>query len=447
MQYVVYPCDASIAMNMHVWQTCSDSNNVQKLPLYVDGVTGRTVTHGQQKQFAEAFHAALFNPKAPWGGFKAGQVIATFSPNNLLFPTILFGTMRGGGVVTTNNHTYTTDELVHQLKDSGASVLVTHPDVLETALAAAKRAGIKESRIILMEGGTGKYPTMDDVINMGKSLPLPPQWKCADPANTVAYLAYSSGTTGLAKGVKIAHSNVISNCQQIGQFAGYEHTKYGVKPLSKGEVTLGILPSYHIYALILLVHYVCKIGASTVWLSKFELPIFLETIQKYKIGVLYLVPPIIIAMAKHPLVDKYDLSSVREVFSGAAPLGGDVAAALRTRLGKHLVVRQGYGLTESSTVTHMALANTPDGSIGIAVPNVEIRLVSPETGKDADEGEIWIRSPSITLGYLNNAKATADTFVNGWLHTGDVGIVDKDGQFYIVDRIKELIKVGIFIKP
>jgi len=248
-----------------------EANEHQSQPLYVDGVTGRTVTHGQQKQYAEAFHAALVNPKSPWGGFKAGQVIGTFSPNNLLFPTVLFGTIRAGGIVTTNNHTYTTDELVHQLKDSGASMLITHPEVLETALAACKKVGIRDSHIIIMEG-SGRFPTMDDVLKMGTALPVPPQHKIANPSQTVAYLAYSSGTTGLAKGVKIAHSNVIANCQQIGQFAGWE-AKQGIRPLSKGDKTLGILPSYHIYALVLLVHYVCKIGSTTVWLSKFDVRI------------------------------------------------------------------------------------------------------------------------------------------------------------------------------
>jgi acyl-CoA synthetase (AMP-forming)/AMP-acid ligase II len=182
---------------------------------------------------------------------------------------------------------------------------------------------------------------------------------------------------------------------------------------------------------------------------------FLTFVQKYRVTVLPLVPPIVLGLVRHPAVAQFDLSSVRLVFSGAAPLGEDLARALGDKLGCPVV--QGYGMTEASPVTHLSpTRNAPlkPGSAGKIVPSTEVKIVEVESGRDAElpvgkEGELWIRGPQIMKGYLNRPQETADSIDrDGWYHTGDVGYVDEDGYFFIVDRTKELIKYkGMQVAP
>jgi acyl-CoA synthetase (AMP-forming)/AMP-acid ligase II len=200
-------------------------------------------------------------------------------------------------------------------------------------------------------------------------------------------------------------------------------------------------------------------GATVVTLPRFDLEDFLRTIQDQKITRAFVAPPILVALAKHPLVDEYDLSSLRSILSGAAPLDEQLALAVEQRLRKGadtgVTVAQGYGMTELSPVSHTTPDEgheppgaegyrVPKGSVGFAVPNTECRLVDPSTGEDAAEGErgeLWIRGPQVMKGYLNNEKATTETVDDdGWLHTGDVAIVDDHGVYTVVDRVKELIK-------
>ena len=194
-------------------------------------------------------------------------------------------------------------------------------------------------------------------------------------------------------------------------------------------------------------------GASIVTMPKFDLPFFLETLQKHKVTVANVVPPIILAMAKHPIVTNYDLSALRGLFSGAAPLGDELASAAEQRLG--IMVRQGYGLTETSPVTHFhpwVGARVSYGSVGPLIANTEARIVDPETGIDVatgERGELWLRGPQVMKGYFNKPEATALCMTpEGWFKTGDVAVVDGDGWFAIVDRVKELIKYkGMQVAP
>lgn len=257
----------------------------------------------------ERFASTIANPS--WAGFKfqplkEGDCLAVFSPNDVLYPTVLWGTLRAGGRATTANHVYTVEELVHQLTDANAKLLVTHPLVLETALKAAKEAGIPENNIILFESdGKSSFPTVDDLLKAGEKMPPVPKvvFKPGDSAKTIAFLCFSSGTSGKSKGVMISHRNVIAN---VCQFRGFDES------LTPGaDKLIGQLPFYHIYGLILLVHIATYSKATTIVLPRFEPQLFLDTIDKYKITTLHLVPPIIIALAKHPLVDKYSLASVK----------------------------------------------------------------------------------------------------------------------------------------
>jgi acyl-CoA synthetase (AMP-forming)/AMP-acid ligase II len=204
-----------------------------------------------------------------------------------------------------------------------------------------------------------------------------------------------------------------------------------------------VLPFFHIYGMNVLMNMCLHAGATIVTMPRFDLESFLRIIQDHRVTVAFLVPPIVLALAKHPLVDHYDLSSIRSIFSGAAPLGADLAEACGERVG--CSVRQGYGLTETSPVTHRNLeTGVRAGSIGRLIPNTECKIVDPTNGAELGpngRGELLIRGPQVMKGYLNNPAATAAAIdPNGWLRTGDIGYADADGYFYIVDRAKELIK-------
>jgi acyl-CoA synthetase (AMP-forming)/AMP-acid ligase II len=211
------------------------------------------------------------------------------------------------------------------------------------------------------------------------------------------------------------------------------------------DIFLGLLPFFHIYGMVLILNLVLYKGGTLVTLPRFEIEQFLEIAQKYRLTYMSLVPPLVLVLAKSPLVDRYDLSSVRMIGCGAAPLGSELEKSVANRLG--CIVYQGYGLTETSGATHI---NPPQperirsGSVGPGMSNCLTRVVDLETGEDkgpGEKGEIWIKGPFIMKGYLNNPEATANCIDgDGWFHSGDIGYVDEDGYFYVVDRLKELIK-------
>src|SRR5207302_516239 len=215
---------------------------------------------------------------------------------------------------------------------------------------------------------------------------------------------------------------------------------------------IAVLPFFHIYGMQVVLNLALWRGATLVTMPRFELEPFLATVQQYRITRAFVVPPLVLALAQHPAVDRYDLSSLRAMMSGAAPLEADLETACARRLGCGFI--QGYGLTEASPVTH-ANSDEPGkckpGTVGPLVPNTECRIVDAATGADLgpdEDGELLIRGPQVMAGYLNNPEATAATLdAAGWLHTGDIGRVDRDGYFTIVDRLKELIKYKGFQVP
>jgi acyl-CoA synthetase (AMP-forming)/AMP-acid ligase II len=269
-----------------------------------------------------------------------------------------------------------------------------------------------------------------------------------DPATDLVTLPYSSGTTGLPKGVMLTHRNLVANVAQCRPLIR----------LKEDERIIAVLPFFHIYGLTVLMNQGLAWGGAVVTLPRFDLEDFLRTIQDQKITRAFVAPPILLALAKHPLVDQYDLSSLTSILSGAAPLDEELALAAERRLRKGadtgVTVAQGYGMTELSPVSHTTpdpggeppgvTTPAPKGSVGYAIPNTECRLIDPGTGRDAapgERGELWVRGPQVMKGYLNNPQATADTLdADGWLHTGDVAVVDDEGRYTVVDRVKELIK-------
>jgi acyl-CoA synthetase (AMP-forming)/AMP-acid ligase II len=256
-----------------------------------------------------------------------------------------------------------------------------------------------------------------------------------DPARDVVALPYSSGTTGLPKGVMLTHRNLVANILQF-------HEMFD---MTSDDVVIAVLPFFHIYGLQVILNGTLRTGATLVVLPRFELETFLRAVQEHRVTVAFVVPPILLALAKHPAVDGYDLSSLRQILSGAAPLGAELARAAAARLRCSVV--QGYGMTETSPVTHTnsgPAIETKPGSVGALVSNTEGRIVDPASGGElgaGEQGEICVRGPQIMKGYLGRPEATAAMIdAEGWLHTGDIGYADDDGDFFVVDRLKELIK-------
>jgi 4-coumarate--CoA ligase len=238
----------------------------------------------------------------------------------------------------------------------------------------------------------------------------------------------------------LTHRNLVANIAQV------------VVPsqLAEDESLIAVLPFFHIYGMQVLMNCGLRVGATIVTMPRFELEQFLQLHQQHHITRSFVAPPIVVALAKHPIVDQYDLSALKQVFSGAAPLSAELALEAGARLGCEVV--QGYGMTELSPVSHLTpMGMFKPGSVGVTAPNTETRIVDPATGEslglDAD-GEVWVRGPQVMAGYLNNEAATKATIDDdGWLHTGDIGRLDADGHLYVVDRLKELIKYKGFQVP
>lgn len=390
-------------------------------PALIDGPSGRTITY---KQLAGGVHMVASNLVKR--GLKKGEVVAIYSPNVPEYAIIFHGVIKAGGTNTTINPLYTVDELTHQLKDAGAKFLVTIPLFLAHAVEAAKRAGLQE--VFVLGEGEGATP-VSELMKGDGALPEIQY----DVKNDVVVMPYSSGTTGLPKGVMLTHHNLTTN---VLQFIPLEQ-------LNETSVMLAVLPFFHIYAMTGLLNGALAVGGTVVSVPRFDLEQVLGIIQQYKVTNFFVAPPIMLAFAKHPIIDKYDLSSLKIITSGAAAMSVPIAELCAQRIG--CVVKQGYGMTEASPVTNM---NTPlreikIASVGPLVPNLEGKVVDLITGEELgpnQNGELCFRGANVMKGYLNNPEATANTLKNGWLHTGDVGYVDDDGYFYVVDRFKEFIK-------
>ena len=393
----------------------------------VDGPTGRALTAGDVVDGIRRLAGGLTER-----GILPGGTVAILAPNMPEYPVVFHAVAWGGGTVTTINPTYTAPEIRHQLEDAGAVLLVTVPAFAEVAQAAIEGTAVREIVVI----GGERCLSLEDV--MGK--PLMAQAP-VDLESHVVVLPYSSGTTGRPKGVMLTHRNLVANVTQSGAVAG----------IGARDVAIAFLPFFHIYGMTVLMNLFLQRRAKLVTMPRFDLELFLRLIEAHRATRLYIVPPVALALAKHPLVDQFDVSSVEEIFSGAAPLGPEIEKAVGERFGARSV--QGYGMTEMAPISHMTVAgNVRHGSSGQAVPSTECRIVDPVSLKDVDpgvEGELWVRGPQVMLGYLNNPQATEESLTpDGWLRTGDLAVIDDEGFMYIRDRLKELIKVkGFQVAP
>jgi acyl-CoA synthetase (AMP-forming)/AMP-acid ligase II len=404
-------------------------------PALIDGTDGTTLTYEQVDRFHRRVAAALAE-----SGVRKGDVLALHSPNTVAFPLAFYAATRAGASVTTVHPLATAEEFAKQLKDSAARWIVTVSPLLSTARRAAELAGGVQE-ILVCDSAPGHRSLVDMLASTA-----PEPSVAIDPAEDVAALPYSSGTTGTPKGVMLTHRQIATNLAQLEPSM----------PSAPGDRVLAVLPFFHIYGLTALMNAPLRLGATVVVLPRFDLEQFLAAIQNHRITSLYVAPPIVLALAKHPLVADYDLSSLKYIVSAAAPLDARLAAACSQRLGLP-PVGQAYGMTELSPGTHVvpldAMSDAPPGTVGKLIAGTEMRIVSlTDPGKDlpaGETGEILIRGPQIMKGYLGRPDATAALIdADGWLHTGDVGHADSDGWLYVVDRVKELIKYkGFQVAP
>ncbi|KZV74018.1 AMP binding protein [Peniophora sp. CONT] len=421
-------------------------------PAFTDALSGRTLTRAELRAMTlQAGHGLRTQCQV-----KRGDTVLIFSPNSLAWPVALLGIIAAGARATLANSAYTPQELAHQYTDSRARVAFVHPDLVPTALQMFKNIGISldeaRRRIVVMELGRSSRDGVRGLQDLLGSGALEKEEAFdGELANETVLLCYSSGTTGKPKGVETTHRNLTAMLNML------DATKIAS---AENDIIIATLPYYHIYGVVQLLLWEVFLGISTIILPKFSPEDFCAAIERYKVTTAFVVPPIVLALVHHPAVAKYNMKSLVYISSGAAPLSGDLVAAARKRLG-NIAVGQGYGLTETSPVTHVMprhVAATTDkiGSVGPLIPNLEARLVTAE-GPDGEAtedaklgqpGEVWVRGPSIMKGYLNRPDATANSITpTGWFKTGDIGIVDEDGFYSIVDRKKELIKYKGFQVP
>jgi acyl-CoA synthetase (AMP-forming)/AMP-acid ligase II len=393
-------------------------------PAVIDAGGAGSITYGELPGMIGRMAAAFEDL-----GLRKGDVLALVLPNVPEFVVAFHAAATLGAIVTPVNPTLTPDEARRQLADSGARLVVTLPELVPAAEAAAD--GTRVERVLALGD-----PALEGTHEVGQV--------AVDPARDLVALPYSSGTTGFAKGVMLTHHNLVANVVQVERV-------YGV---GESDTIAAVLPFFHIYGLTVNMNLALARGVTVVTMRRFELEAFLEAVERHRVTRAFLVPPILLALAKHPAVEHHDTTSLRVIVSGAAPLDGELARACAARIGCD--VYQGYGLTEASPVTHLPPdgpeAAAHPGSVGPALPGTECRAVDPATRlplPDGADGEIAVRGPQVMLGYLHDPEATAAAIdADGWLYTGDLGHVDADGRLYLVDRLKELIKVrGFQVAP
>ncbi|MDF2979978.1 MAG: AMP-dependent synthetase and ligase [Actinomycetospora sp.] len=403
-------------------------------PAVIDGPSGRTLTYGDLRRDVRRCARGLAR-----GGFGRGDVLAIVAPNVPEWLVACYGAMAAGGIVSGINPLYTAEEIAAQLRDAGARRVLTIAPFLPLVRAAREAGGLPVEIVVL--GDADGETAWADVLAAGAAGDDEPP-VTIDPDRDLALLPYSSGTTGVAKGVMLTHRAITTNIAQM---------QVGLGQTADDRV-LAVAPFFHAVGLNVVAGVALRSGSTLVTLPRFDPEAYLGLIEAHRITVTVVVPPIVLMMARHPAVDRFDLSSLRLLGCGAAPLSADLQQECAARVG--CPVGQGYGMTEAVAAITLVDAARPitPGSCGELVPGVEARIVDPVTGEDlpADvTGELWVRGPQLMAGYLGNPAATAATIDDdGWLHTGDLARIDTAGHVYVDDRLKELIKVkGMQVAP
>lgn len=408
-------------------------------PCVIDGSTGEVYTYAQVELTARRVASGLNKL-----GIQQSDVIMLLLQNCPEFIFAFLGASFRGAISTTANPFYTPAEIAKQASASKARLIITQSAYADKVRDYAKEHDVK---IMCIDSSPQGCLHISDLTQADENdIPAAK----INPDDVVA-LPYSSGTTGLPKGVMLTHKGLVTSVAQ--QVDGDNPNLY----FHKDDVIMCVLPLFHIYSLNSVLLCGLRAGSAILVMHKFEIVGLMELVQKYKVTIAPFVPPIVLAIAKSPVVDSYDLSSIRTLMSGAAPMGKELEDTVRAKL-PNAKLGQGYGMTEAGPVLSMCLAFAKDpydiksGSCGTVVRNAQMKFVDPDTGASLPRnqpGEICIRGNQIMKGYLNDPEATARTIdEQGWLHTGDVGYIDDDDEIFIVDRLKELIKYkGFQVAP
>ncbi|CDO75537.1 hypothetical protein BN946_scf184776.g3 [Trametes cinnabarina] len=388
-------------------------------PWLIEELTGREIGSDELRARTFGLANAL---KIRWN-ISSDDVVCIFGPNHVDYPIAIWATHRLGAIVTGANPAYTAEELVYQLTTTRARVLISHPGSLPVALEAAKGGGLPADRVVVFDPVPGASNlTVHELIAQGLEHTqqfVEPRLKPGEGKRKLAFLSFSSGTTGRPKAVMIPHYSLIAN---VVQMAHVTQAKDESRPLElqrykPGSVGLACLPFYHIYGLVVVMHFSLFIGTTLVIVQKFNFEQFLDSIQRYRVTHLCLVPPMVVLLCKHPAVKKYDLSSVRVLMSGAAPLSAELTNQLCALL-PDAWIGQAYGMTETCTAVTWPPVDGRLGSLGsggVLLPGCIARVVKPDGSLAGigETGELVVSSPSVALGYMNNPEATAETFKDG----------------------------------
>lgn len=381
-------------------------------PAIIQAETGEILTYRQLVEGADRVAAGLARAE-----LTPGQPVALALPNTIDFALAWFGALRAGAWLVPMNPAYTPAEMEYQVRDSGARHLIAGPEC-----AAALSHTVDHA---FSTDGTWR-----DLLDCQS--PPPPVRR---GHNDLAALPYSSGTTGKPKGVMLTHANVIANIRQA----------WGADEIRHDDLIVNIMPVYHAAGLVYVLHSYLGRGATVVLMRRFDLEAWLAANQRYAATILGVPPPVVLAVAKSPLWDRFRLHTIQRAACGAAPLGADLQRTFEERTG--LVLHQIWGMTEGSALLSVDVddrARRKLGSCGYLMPSSEARVMDIASDRELgphEAGEIWLRGPNVMQGYWKQPQATADTLLgDGWMRTGDIGYFDADGCVYLVDRLKELIK-------
>ena len=414
---------------------------------------GYKMTYRELNDMVNRFAASLNS-----FGINKGDSVAILLPNLIPCVAAYYAILKIGGIAVMNNPLYSDRELIHQFNDSGSKVLITIDLLGNRMIDVRPKTKIKQiiytsigdylpfPKNLLFPLVAKKKNLAADVKSsanvykwkdvLAKSFPNPPEFELS--FDDVAMYQYTGGTTGVSKGVMLTHGNLSKQVQQVGAW---------FPAFDSNEIMLGALPFFHVFGLTTAMNLAIYLGWGDILVPKPQPEPLIQAIRKFKPTFVPLVPTMYIGILNHPHIDNIDLTSIKGCFSGSAPLPLEVIRDFESKTGA--VIVEGYGLTESSPVTHVnpfSGGKRKVGSIGIPISDTECRIVDLVDGNTdvpvGESGEILVKGPQVMKGYRNRPDETASTLTDGWLHTGDIGKMDEEGYFYIVDRKKDMILSG-----
>lgn len=466
--------------DLNIHELCFPPNNPlpPDYPLFINAVTEETVTlhqfYARVCALARVFRHDGPNPlglgRSPQTDKEDGEILGLFSKNHIHYPMVAHACFRSELVFGGISPASTPYELWWTLRKMQITSVMCHETLLPVLREAIQLGSGKEDNlplklvldpkkvVVLCDDASSDtvsgHRTIESLVRQGSQ--LPEQRRKLVGGERMAYLFQSSGTSGLPKAMTISHKNGYHSGIQTLITAVQAALYMGVEPLSPPSTTLGVIPMYHSYGMILWILRINLIQNTTILLPKWDLELALKSIEKYKITHLPLVPPLVRQLAQSPLTEKYNLSSVIGAASGAAYLPPDVAYQLAKKLpqGAAAPIPSGYGLSEAASIASptvpgiFGLEPAPPGTIGYLLPGMEGRVVDPETGLDVRrgcKGELWARGPVVTPGYFKDGEATREIFAEeGWLRTGDLVVRDEFDRILYLDRLKEMISMCFF---